>query len=339
MRVFRPKLLIALVFCAHVALAQIPDSTALLKKLPAGDNVLWQDPGNVENLDFIDGVGGPAERPTPPFQFLEEEFSGTSPKVKVKDASGTSWSVKWGEEAKPSVFATRLVWACGFTVETEYLVTRGQIQGAHGLKRAAGVIQGDGYFSDGRFQLRSDHPKFLSDHNWAWTSNPFLGTPQLNGLKILVMLLSNWDTKDARDFAGSGAEGTADSNLAIFEDSPKDLPRYLYFISDWGASMGKWGGATSRSKWDPKGYAAQTPELVTGVDSGIVKWGYSGKHNDDIVKGIRVSDVQWLMQYLGRVTDDQLRRGLAASGAAPEQMEVYLRSIRQRITALQAIAK
>jgi hypothetical protein len=340
MRVCRPKSLITvavLLISTHAIAAQPPDAAALLKKLPAGENILWQDPGNVEALDFIDGVGGPANRPQAPFQFIEEDMSGTNPKVKVKDARGTLWSVKWGKEAKPSVFATRLVWACGYTVETEYLLTRGQILGAHGLKRAAGSIQGDGYFSDARFQLRSDHPKFLKDHNWAWTSNPSLGTPQLNGLKILVMLLSNWDTKDARDFAGSGPKGTADSNLAIFQDSDQSPPLYLFFISDWGASLGKWGSAPGpRSKWDCKGYTAQTPDFVQGVDKGIVRWGYSGKHNDDIVKGIRVTDVQWLMQYLGRVTDDQLRRGLAASGAAPEQMDLYLRSIRQRINQLQA---
>lgn len=327
-----------LVVSALMTTAQTAGPFVLLKKLPAGENILWQDPGNVEELDFIDGAGGPAQRPQPPFQFIEEDMSGTSPKVKVKDASGATWSVKWGEESKPSVFATRLVWACGYTVEIEYLVTRGQILGARALKRAAAVIQGDGYFSDARFQLRSDHPRFLKDHNWAWASNPFLGTPQLNGLKVLVMLLSNWDTKDARDLTGAGPQGKADSNLAIFQDADQSPPRYLYFISDWGASMGKWGCVSSRTKWDCTGYAAQTPDLVQGVANGVVRWGYSGKHNEDIVKGIRVTDVQWLMHYLGRVTDNQLRRGLAASGAAPEQMDLYLRAIRQRIGELQAIA-
>jgi hypothetical protein len=329
---------------AVFALAQSDDGLKL-KNLPAGENILWQDPGNVETLDFVDGVGGRANRPQGPFQFIEEDMSGTSPKVKVKDGRGVVWSVKFGQEAKPSTFATRFVWACGYTVETEYLIARAQIVGAHGLKRAAGSIQGDGYFSDARFQLRSDHPKFLTDHNWAWTSNPFLGTPQLSGLKILVMLLSNWDTKDARDFSGSGAEGTADSNLAIFQgsgrqDTGQKGPRYLYFVSDWGASLGKWGSVPgARSKWDCKSYAAQTSEFVRGKDNGFVRWGYSGKHSDDITKDIRVTDVQWLMQYLGRVTDGQIRRGLAASGAAPEEMDCYLRAIRQRITQLQGIAK
>lgn len=343
MRASRPQSLIIPAFlfvCALAILGQQADSGFKLKNLPAGENILWQDPGNVETLDFVEGVGGRAAEPQGPFQFMEEELAGTNPKVKLKDSRGAVWSVKWGEEAKPSVFATRLVWACGYVVETEYLINRGQILGAHGLKRAGAMIQGDGFFSDGRFQLRSDHPKFLADHNWTWNSNPFIGTPQLNGLKILVMLLSNWDTKDARDLTGSGPAGTADSNLAIFEDSGQTGPRYLYFVSDWGASLGKWGGLPGgRSKWDCKSYAAQTQDFVQGTDNGIVRWGYSGKHSDDITKGIRVTDLQWLLQYLGRVTDNQLRRGLAASGAPPEHMDCYLRAIRQRINQLQAVAK
>lgn len=309
---------------------------AKLKKLPAGQNVLWQDPGNVESLDLVWGVGGEGDQPRPPFQFVEESLSGTTPKVKVKDAKGTEWVVKFGEEAKPSAFATRLAWACGYNVEVEYLIARGRITGVHGLKRAAAWLQKDGAFSNGRFQLRSDHPRFITDHNWAWTSNPFLGTPELNGLKILVMLLSSWDTKDARDLTASNE---VDSNLAIFEEPGATGPRYLYFISDWGASLGKWGGISTRSKSDCKGYAAQTPDFAQGSENGLVRWGYVGKHNEDIVKNIRVTDVQWLVQYLGRITDDQLRRGLAASGDTPQEMECYLHSIRQRISQLQALAK
>ena len=184
--------------------------------------------------------------------------------------------------------------------------------------------------------MRADHPKFVADHSWAWNNNPFLSTPEFNGLRILVMLLSNWDTKDARDLVHGD---DLDSNLAIFEDSDANGPRYLYFVSDWGASLGKWGGISTRSKMDCKGFAAQTPGFVQGADGEVVRWGYMGKHNEDIVKNIRVSDVQWLMQYLGRITDDQLRQGLAASGATPEQMQCFLGSLRQRIGQLRALQK
>ena len=52
--------------------------------------------------------------------------------------------------------------------------------------------------------------KHFDAHGWAWHDNPFVGTHELNGLKILMMLVSNWDNKDVRDVARG-------SNTAIFE--------------------------------------------------------------------------------------------------------------------------
>ena len=43
------------------------------------------------------------------------------------------------------------------------------------------------------------------------------------------------------------------------------------------------------------------------------------------------------MQYLGRVTDDQLRAGLLSSGASEKETETYLKALRIRIGALQKI--
>jgi hypothetical protein len=314
------------------------EHTSQLKKLPAGENIIWTDPGDISKLDLIHGAGGIEGAPAPPFRFLQEDYGGSTPKVKVKDAKGREWNVKFGVEAKPSVFSTRLAWACGYTVETEYLVGQGVIEGAHGLKRAKSYIQSDGSFTDARFQLRSDSPKFLTNANWTWTSNPFLGSHELNGLKILVMLLSDWDTKDARDFSGGGATGLADSNLAIFQSGTPDKPRYSYFVSDWGASMGQWGPMLIvRKKWNCSDYAAQTPNFIQGQDSEAVHFGFVGKHNDSIVNGVRASDVQWLLKYLGQVTDEQLRQALASSGAAPDELECYFTSLRQRIDRLKRV--
>lgn len=302
--------------------------------------VLWRDPGEIGHRDLAYGPGGSSGRPRAPFHFVEEEAAGTSPKVKVKDSRGTTWIIKWGPEAYASNFSSHLVWACGYIVETEYFLPSGRILNVHDLKRAAPYVKADGSFIDGRFQLRSKSPKFVKESNWAWTNNPFLGTPEFNGLRILMMLVSNWDAKDARDFADDGSgHGRADSNLAIFEESGKHRP-YLYFVSDWGATLGKWSPVPPlRTKWDSKGFAAQTPDFVKGLKNGEVQWGYAGTHGADISKGIHVSDVQWLLQYLGRITDAQIRRGLAASGATAEDVDVFSRAIRDRIQQLQMVAR
>ena len=49
--------------------------------------------------------------------------------------------------------------------------------------------------------------------------------------------------------------------------------------------------------------------------------------------------MRWLCRYLGRVTDLQLRDGLQASGATPEEADCFTRAIRDRITQLQRVAE
>ena len=332
-------IIVALAACPSAAY-QKPNPVAQLPNLPPGENLIWSDPGDVASLDFVNGAGGLEGAPEAPFQFIEEDMGGTTAKVKVRDAKNRTWSVKFGAEAKPSVLATRLAWACGYFVETEYLLTHGRIEGVHGLKRAAAAMKDDGNFTDARFQLRADSPKYLPSNNWAWSSNPFLGSTQLNGLKILAMLMSNWDMKDVRDRGADSQAAGADSNLGIFQASGDNGPKYLYLITDWGASFGgRWGSGPLRSKFDCRAYSSQTSQFVTGASHGMVRWRYTGKHDRDITSNIRTTDVEWLLQYLGKITNEQLRRGLAASGATPEEMECYVNSIRARIGQLQALPK
>jgi hypothetical protein len=54
----------------------------------------------------------------------------------------------------------------------------------------------------------------------------------LNGLKMLVMLLSNWDHKNASD---------ADIDNGILECGKGDKRRLIYYVADWGASLGTSG--------------------------------------------------------------------------------------------------
>jgi hypothetical protein len=183
--------------------------------------------------------------------------------------------------------------------------------------------------------LRSDTPKYLDGQTWSWIKNPFLGTREFQGLKILMLLVSNWDSKDARDATNHMRSST---NLAIFEDISGVRKRYLYADDDWGASMGKTGGSFTGTKWECKDFADETKNFVKRNDDGSLKWGFNGKHSDDLTSDINVSDLQWLLQYLGRITDEQLRTGLTASGATPEETECFTRALRQRIDAMESLA-
>ncbi|HEX5708574.1 MAG TPA: hypothetical protein VFX96_14820 [Pyrinomonadaceae bacterium] len=291
---------------------------------------MWHDPGRVETLDLRAGPGGADGAPAPPFKFIEEHATGSNPCLSLRDARGRTWRVKWGDEVRSETFATRLVWAAGFHVEQAYFVPEGHIEGATSLGRAATCVDDDCTFRDARFELdEKGVRKLFDEHGWSWDDNPFVGTRELAGLKIMLMLTSNWDNKDVRDVARG-------SNTAIFEHrTPEGTYEARYLIIDWGASMGRWGAPIIRSKWDAAGYEEQTPELVAGVtDEGVVEWGYIGQRTDEAREGITVEDVRWLHGFVARLTDEQLREALRASGATDEEVETFTRAIRARIDKL-----
>ena len=70
-----------------------------------------------------------------------------------------------------------------------------------------------------------------------------------------------------------------------------------------------------------------------------MKWGYTGQRTADATEGITVEDVSWLCQYVGRITDEQIREGLRVSGATPEEMERFAKALRDRIGQLQRICR
>jgi hypothetical protein len=295
---------------------------------PAGDEILWHDPGQVERLDFRWGPGGRQHAPAPPYRFVKEDPSGTKPKVNVIDRNGRHWNVKFGSEVRGECFGARMMWASGYFIEPAFFVPRGRIDGVGALsKRTRDFVAADGTFRDGRFQLRTPGFKFLEENNWAWTNNPFLGTHQLNGLKILIMLVSNWDNKDARD-------AEAGINTAIF--LRRMHPRYVYTFTDWGEIMGGWGYLVHRKPWSCELFTSETDNFVSVVD-GQIRWGYVGRH-PSFKKDITPEDIRWILQYIGRVTDHQLLTGLRASGATREEAECFTAALRHRIDMLRTVS-
>ena len=165
-----------------------------------------------------------------------------------------------------------------------------------------------------RFELEEENViKHFDEHSWAWNDNPFVGTRELNGLKVVMMWLSNWDAKDVRDVA-------LGSNTAIFEHpTPAGDREARYLIIDWGGALGKWGNVVNRGRWDAEGFAAQTPQFVQDVDGGFIRWGYTGQRTADMVEGIRVSDAEWLLGYLGRLQLAQIAAAVVASGGTADE--------------------
>jgi hypothetical protein len=273
------------------------------RRLRARHHVVWRDPGPIAARDLRYGPGGAAYVPVAPFTFVEEHTAGSQPCVSVVDARGRRWRVKWGHEARVETFA--------------------------GCVELPG-----GRFVDARFEL--DDPavrKLFEEHSWSWDDNPFVGSRELDGLKIVVMLLSNWDTKDRRDVARG-------SNTAIFEHRVGRWPRThheaRYLLTDWGGALGKWGtNIVTRGRWDADGFEAQTPQFVTGVDGGRVQFGYTGQRTADIAGNIPVAHARWFHTIAHGFTERQLADGLLASGATDEEAQRFARALMGRLAQLE----
>ena len=297
------------------------------RRLTATRHRIWRHPTGAELSDLRFGPGGEAGVPVAPFTFVEEHLAGSHPCVAVRDARNRLWRIKWGHEAKPESFAVRLAWALGYFAEVTHYAPRGTIEGVTGLSRARNSIAEDGTFEDARFELEDRSVRTLFDeHSWAWNDNPFVGTRQLNGLKIVNMLLSNWDTKDRRDVSRG-------SNTAIFEHPVGRWAREArYLITDWGGAMGKWGtNVVSRGRWDVDGFEAQTAKFVTDVRDGFVCFAYQGQRTAEIARGITVDDAAWFYKYARRLSEPALRDGLLASGATDDEATRFARALRERI--------
>jgi hypothetical protein len=297
-----------------------------------GPQLLWHAPREMTIQDWICGPGGCDRTPAPPFHFLKDDSGGTSPKISVSDAKGRQWSVKFGAEVIPECFGARFVSALGYFAEPSYYVQSGRIDLGYKVHRARRVVRRDGRFERARFQLRGQKDmEFLQGRAWAWDENPFRGTRELAGLKIVMMLLSNWDAKDSRD----GSE----SNNNVFRGTVGGREYLMYSVYDWGASLGRWGNVLRRDQSDCPSFVEDSPHFVKGVRAGEIEWGFDGKHGDDLRKGITVADVRWLLPHLRRITPEQLQAGLKASGATERQAGCWAGAIGERIRQLSDVAK
>ena len=116
------------------------------------DPVLWHDPGEIAELNLLYGRGGEVGQPRSPFKFETEDSSGTNPKFEVIDAQGMKWRVKLGDEARPEVTASRLLWAVGYFVDEDYLVRSAKVENLK-LTRGAAMAS-DGHIVDARFEKK-----------------------------------------------------------------------------------------------------------------------------------------------------------------------------------------
>ena len=287
------------------------------KPVRTGTPVLWRDHENVAALDLLNGPGGAAMQPDlSRLTFIREETGGYSKKYRVKDAKGRTWVAKIGVEAQPETAATRLVWAAGYVTEITYLAPKA-------------TIEGKGTFENVRFEAR---PESVKRHGeWKWEENPFAGTRELQGLKIMMALIENWDLKD--------------SNNRILAVSGARVTELRYVVSDLGATFGKTGGQNSPmdlirqvkgSRNEPEDYARD--RFIEGVEGGRVKFNFSGK-NSSLMRDISVADASWLGRILSRLSDRQIADAFRAANYTPAEVRMLTAEVRQRINELTSVGR
>ncbi len=296
------------------------DPTTSAAPVEKGVPVLWQSRDDVSSLNLFWGIGSQEGAPKPPFTFDKEDVTGTNPKVKVLDANGVKWNVKFDEEVQAEVAASRIVWACGFMVEESYFMPSGRIEAVGKLSRARKFVAPDGSFTRAMFEKR---PDTIARRNirWTWGSNPFVGTKELSGLAILNVMLNNWDAK-------------IDNNnvLGMYADDKQTIQDW-YIQSDWGGTFGKSGGYFSHSKWDLKDFSQQ--RFIAGVSRDKINLHYTGKMESSL-KAVPIEHARWFAGIVGQLTDDQIRDAFRAAGATDAETTGFVTRIRQKIDELKA---
>ena len=308
---FRTVILLAIVLCISAVDVGVAAKQKKKKQAPQGTPVMWELPSDISSRDLFLGPGGTNMRPDlRRITFLKEEKGGYSKKYRVRDGSGREWVVKIGKEAQSETSAIRLLWGVGYLTEVNYLVPRV-------------TIPGKGTFTNVRFEARPQQWDRVGE--WRWKTNPFVGTPEYQGLKIMMALINNWDLKD--------------SNNVIIQTGRNGNAELRYIISDLGATFGHASTTPifwrlTRSRNNPSKYVKT--KFLEKVKGDRVVLHFGGK-NRGLMKNLTVRDAQWLSSWLARLSDQQLRDAFRAANYRPDQINMLARAVRERSEELRSL--
>ena len=302
---------------------------------------LWRDPSDLAGLNLRYGSGGEDHQPRGTFTFLQEDSEGSNPKFDVRDENGVKWKVKLGAEARPEVAASRLVWAAGYFVTEDYFLEELHVQGlpSH-LHRGQDLVSPDGTVHNARLKRSmKGHEKIGT---WQWGSNPFVGTREFNGLRVLMALINNWDVKD--------------SNNAVYEAKPSDgsaAIEKVYLINDLGATFGTTGFTLSVDGSRGNLDAYKRSKFISRMTPDYLDFGTPSRSN--LIEAFNVpvflhrldlrwigrhvsrDDAKWMGQLLGQLSQEQIRDAFRAAGYSPTEVNEFANVVQSRIAELNAL--
>jgi hypothetical protein len=273
--------------------------------------------------------------PVAPFTFVEEVKGGESPKFKVRDGRGVEWGVKLGPEAQSETVATRLVWAVGYFVQEAYYFDEVKLENIPRLSRGREYVVGR-TVRGARFEPRRENVE--EGPEWSWRDSPFEGSREMSGLKVLMILLNNFDARKG-------------NNHILYADGAQGREA-RYVVTDLGATLGRAGGmGGKRVKNDLAAFLST--EFVRGVDDGVVEFDFDTRprgfghftvlhpkyyrgevKKEAAMRGIPVEHAAWVGSLLSQLSDAQLRDAFRAAGYLDVVADGYVRALRERINQL-----
>ncbi len=293
--------------------------------------VLWRAPGNIASRDLRYGPGGAARLPKGKLTFLEEDLDGVNPKFDVRDENGVRWRVKPGGEARAETAATRLLWAVGYFADEDYYLPEIRVEGMPKLQRGEEFVSKGGVLKGVRLERRPEGRKKVGV--WNWSKNPFVGTRELNGLRVMMALMNNWDIKK--------------ENNAIYSEAGE----HHYLVSDVGATFGRSGNTFHRDKDNLKHYSKS--KFVRQADSEGVDFHLASKPHplnavifphwielrkrEKVVKNIPIEHVRWIGGLLSQLSMQQIREAFRASGYSPQEADGFTQALQERIQELKRL--
>ena len=297
--------------------------------------VLWSNPTDIASRDLYFGPGGKAHEPHTTYTFVGEDREGTNPKFDVRDENGTKWKVKLGLEVKPEVAATRLLWAAGYFADEDYFLSDLRVENMQRLKRGEKLIAPDGTMHNVRLKRYSKSEKKIA--TWEWRNNPFSGTREFNGLRVMMALMNNWDLKT--------------ENNAVFEEKgAAQGNRSRYVVNDLGATFGTAGITLplKRAKGNLREYSRS--KFIKHLKPQYVDFNVPARPSlwllvwpkrfimrmrlPSIGHHIPRADARWVGQLLSELSKEQIRQAFRAAGYSPQEVEEFAGVVEERITEL-----
>ncbi|HLG99585.1 MAG TPA: hypothetical protein VKX49_24975 [Bryobacteraceae bacterium] len=300
--------------------------------------VLWHEPGDIRSRNLYFGSGGKQDEPKAPFRFIDEDMDGSNPKFTVRDANGVKWKVKLGAEAQPETAASRLVWAAGYFTSEDYFLKTLRVEGmpAH-LKRKHSdrFFEPDHSMRYVRLKREPDGEKKVGI--WYWRQDPFSGTREMNGLRVMMALINNWDLKD--------------ENNAVLDEKRSGKPdERIYMVSDLGATFGTAWLDRTHEKSKGNLYWYSHTRFIKNVHGDEVNFEdprrpafvvlvnphefFSRLGLRWIGRDIPREDARWIGQLLGELSDEQIRDAFRSAGYTPQEVDGFASVVKARVADL-----